>query len=84
MNARAQKPGENLPVPTTAPVTQPALRRSLPSAIAEFQSDAVELEERAPPRVARMTLYGITDPARAGERTPTFSFTLPGITPRQV
>jgi len=60
MNARAQKPGENLPVPTTAPVTQPALRRSLPSAIAEFQSDAVELEERAPPRVARMTLYGIT------------------------
>ena len=31
-----------------------------------------------------MTLYGITDPARAGERTPTFTFTLPGITPRQV
>ena len=29
-----------------------------------------------------MTLYGITDPARAGERTPTFTFTLPGITPR--
>jgi len=60
MNARAEKPRENLPVPTTAPVTQPALRRSLPAAIAEFQSDAVELEERAPPRVARMTLYGIT------------------------
>jgi cysteine desulfurase family protein (TIGR01976 family) len=31
-----------------------------------------------------MTLYGISDPARAGERTPTFTFTLPGITPRQV
>ncbi len=31
-----------------------------------------------------MTLYGITDPARASERTPTFTFTLPGITPRQV
>ena len=31
-----------------------------------------------------MTLYGITDPARAGERTPTFTFTLPGITPREV
>ncbi|MDQ0559890.1 HlyD family secretion protein [Rhizobium mesoamericanum] len=59
MNARAEKPRENLPVPTTAPLTQPALRRSLPAAIAEFQSDAVELEERAPPRVARMTLYGI-------------------------
>jgi len=60
MNARAEKPRENLPVPAPAPVTQPALRRSLPAAIAEFQSDAVELEERAPPRVARMTLYGIT------------------------
>ena len=31
--------------------------------------------------VPGMTLYGITDPARAGERTPTFTFTLPGITP---
>jgi cysteine desulfurase family protein (TIGR01976 family) len=31
-----------------------------------------------------MTLYGISNPARAGERTPTFTFTLPGITPRQV
>jgi len=28
--------------------------------ISEFQSDAVELEERVPPRVARLTLYGIT------------------------
>jgi len=34
--------------------------------------------------VPGMTLYGITDPARAGARTPTFTFTLPGITPRQV
>ncbi len=34
--------------------------------------------------VPGMTLYGISDPARAGERTPTFTFTLPGITPRQV
>ena len=34
--------------------------------------------------VPGMTLYGITDPARAGERTPTFTFTLPGITPRQI
>jgi cysteine desulfurase family protein (TIGR01976 family) len=31
-----------------------------------------------------MALYGIDDPARAGERTPTFTFTLPGITPRQI
>ena len=34
--------------------------------------------------VPGMTLYGITDPALAGTRTPTFTFTLPGITPRQV
>jgi cysteine desulfurase family protein (TIGR01976 family) len=31
-----------------------------------------------------MALYGVDDPARAGERTPTFTFTLPGITPRQI
>ena len=34
--------------------------RSLPPVIAEFQSDAVELEERAPSKVARLTLYGVT------------------------
>ncbi len=34
--------------------------------------------------VPGMTLYGISDPARASERTPTFAFTLPGITPRQI
>ena len=34
--------------------------------------------------VPGMTLYGISDAARAAERTPTFTFTLPGIAPRQV
>ncbi|WP_408642470.1 HlyD family type I secretion periplasmic adaptor subunit [Sinorhizobium chiapasense] len=34
-------------------------RRPLPPVIAEFQSDAVELEERAPPKIARLTLYGV-------------------------
>ncbi|WEX91299.1 HlyD family type I secretion periplasmic adaptor subunit [Sinorhizobium garamanticum] len=34
-------------------------RRPLPPVIAEFQSDAVELEERVPPKIARLTLYGI-------------------------
>ncbi|MDI7860968.1 HlyD family type I secretion periplasmic adaptor subunit [Rhizobiaceae bacterium n13] len=32
----------------------------MPPVIAEFQTDAVELEEKDPPRIARMTLYGIT------------------------
>jgi cysteine desulfurase family protein (TIGR01976 family) len=31
-----------------------------------------------------LALYGIDEPARAGERTPTFTFTLAGITPREV
>ena len=35
-------------------------RRDLPTVISEFQPDAVELEERPPPRVARLTLYGVT------------------------
>ncbi|KQV70338.1 HlyD family type I secretion periplasmic adaptor subunit [Rhizobium sp. Root1220] len=59
MNVRAQKSNENLPVPATGPGRNLA-RGALPPSIAEFQSDAVELEERAPPRIARMTLYGIT------------------------
>ncbi|PWK76981.1 HlyD family type I secretion periplasmic adaptor subunit [Aminobacter sp. AP02] len=34
--------------------------RTLPVIISEFQPDAVELEERAPPRIARLALYGVT------------------------
>ena len=74
MNAHTRKPSENLPVPSDngpsgngpsdkAPSDkgrQLTARPPLPPAIAEFQSDAVELEERAPPRVARMTLYCVT------------------------
>ncbi|TAV61358.1 HlyD family type I secretion periplasmic adaptor subunit [Rhizobium leguminosarum] len=69
MNAHIRKPSENLPVPSgngpsdKAPSDrgrQLTARPPLPPAIAEFQSDAVELEERAPPRVARMTLYCVT------------------------
>jgi HlyD family secretion protein len=36
------------------------VQRAFPPVIAEFQSDAVELEERVPPRIARLTLYGVT------------------------
>lgn len=56
MNAHARKSSDNLPVPTgkgptdKRPEKGSALtaRPPLPPAIAEFQSDAVELEERAP------------------------------------
>ena len=34
--------------------------------------------------VPGLTLYGLTDPARVGERVPTFSFTLDGHAPRAV
>lgn len=44
--------------PTPKPVkTQPARRRALTPVVAEFHPDAVELEERKPPRLARATLY---------------------------
>ncbi len=47
--------------PAPAPVEPPVLRvvQPPPPAILEFQPDAVELEQRPPPRLARMTLYGI-------------------------
>jgi HlyD family secretion protein len=48
--------------PVPAPVEPPVLR-IVPAtpvpAILEFQPDAVELEQRPPPRLARMALYGI-------------------------
>jgi HlyD family secretion protein len=47
--------------PVPAPVEPPVLRVVPPPApaILEFQPDAIELEQRPPPRLARMTLYGI-------------------------
>ncbi|MBB2671912.1 UNVERIFIED_ORG: HlyD family secretion protein [Rhizobium esperanzae] len=69
MSAHARKPNENLPAPLdegrsddkpSGKGRELIARPPLPPAIAEFQSDAVELEERAPPRVARMTLYCVT------------------------
>ncbi|RDJ03364.1 HlyD family type I secretion periplasmic adaptor subunit [Rhizobium phaseoli] len=69
MSAHARKPNENLPAPMdngqsneshSSKGRELIARPPLPPVIAEFQSDAVELEERAPPRVARMTLYCVT------------------------
>ncbi len=59
MNAHVRKSDENLPIPS-GQGRELVARPPLPPAIAEFQSDAVELEERAPPRIARMTLYCVT------------------------
>ena len=65
--------GKNIPSSTQkiGPASQPktvarrrrqVLRGATPvksAAVLEFQSDAVEVEERAPPRIARVTLYSI-------------------------
>lgn len=51
---------KNLPVPVSQPANEIVFKRPRPEVIAEFQSDAVELEERVPPRIARMMLYGVT------------------------
>ncbi|KQO76265.1 HlyD family type I secretion periplasmic adaptor subunit [Rhizobium sp. Leaf262] len=45
---------------TEASETTPRRLRQLPAVIADFQSDAVELEERPPPLVARVTLYTLS------------------------
>jgi hemolysin D len=50
-----------------APKTVERRRRSLfrasprprPAVVAQFQSDAIEVEERTPPRIARLTLYSV-------------------------
>lgn len=47
-----------LPVPVARPHREIDLRPA--AIISEFQPDAVELEERAPSRIARLTLYGVT------------------------
>lgn len=60
MKQHSEEPQENLPVPVTKLGTQLVVKQPLPSIIAEFQSDAVELEERVPPKIARLTLYGVT------------------------
>ena len=52
--AGPRKRGKPKAVPPAGEVSKPI------HVISEFQSDAVELEERVPPRVARMTLYTIT------------------------
>ncbi|HEY4202517.1 MAG TPA: HlyD family type I secretion periplasmic adaptor subunit [Devosiaceae bacterium] len=60
MSARAvKKPAATPPAVIDAPRAA-AVTRPVPAIISEFQPDAVELEERVPPRVARLTLYGVT------------------------
>ncbi|HWK68787.1 MAG TPA: HlyD family type I secretion periplasmic adaptor subunit [Rhizobiaceae bacterium] len=60
MTTDTEVPNENLPVPARAREREILRKAPLPPVIAEFHPDAVELEERVPPRTARLTLYGVT------------------------
>ncbi|TNM63594.1 HlyD family type I secretion periplasmic adaptor subunit [Aliirhizobium smilacinae] len=52
--------GENLPVPISKRGSALVSKQQLSAVIIDFQSDAVELEERPPPRVAKVTLYALS------------------------
>jgi hemolysin D len=60
MTAAPDPQGDNLPVPAPKAGSALASNHQLSSVIIDFQSDAVELEERPPPRVARITLYALS------------------------
>jgi hemolysin D len=60
MNRFNHNKTRNLPMPANQSPKDAPVTRPMPRVIADFQTDAVELEERAPPRIARMTLYCIT------------------------
>jgi hemolysin D len=53
MTGSRPQPGDGQPV---AQIVQ-LPTRTRPAFVSEFQPDAIEVEERAPPRVARLTLY---------------------------
>lgn len=61
MSARRKKSTGPVEVPAQ-PAGKPVLTvvpASAPPAVHEFQSDALEIEQRKPPALARMTLYGV-------------------------
>lgn len=60
MNRGSARVRMNLPAPERKPGMELVTQRPRPRIITDFQTDAVELEEKAPPRIARATLYGIT------------------------
>ena len=64
---RKRRPSQFRCLPATSG-RDPAPARRSPCHRREFQSDAVELEERVPPRIARLTLYGVTGSHRLGHR----------------
>ncbi len=60
MSRKRQDADRNLPVPIRKPGRNLVPVKGLSPVSGEFQSDAVEIEHRAPPRIARLTLYGVS------------------------
>lgn len=60
MSAGTDGKAEQLPAPVGTRGREVVRTVERSAVIAEFQPDAVELEERVPPRIARLTLYGVT------------------------
>lgn len=60
MTTQADDTQSNLPATVEVAERERPRRVVLAPVIAEFHPDAVELEERIPPRTARLTLYGVT------------------------
>lgn len=68
MSTRRRKKPELVGAPPVADA-RPQLKvvpASAPAAVHEFQSDALEIEQRKPPMLARMTLYGVVLAVGAG------------------
>jgi hemolysin D len=59
MNVRLQRRAKRA-MPLNPPAREVLELRPVPPVIVEFQPDSVELEESVPPRIARLTLYGVT------------------------
>lgn len=59
MPRRKKKPEVVEAPPVAAKPQLTVVPASAPAAVREFQSDALEIEQRKPPMLARMTLYGI-------------------------
>ncbi|MEQ1955484.1 HlyD family type I secretion periplasmic adaptor subunit [Mesorhizobium sp. CN2-181] len=60
MSTQPARAVEKRPVAVESSAAKVVPLRELSPIIAEFQPDAVELEERVPPKTARLALYGVT------------------------
>jgi cysteine desulfurase family protein (TIGR01976 family) len=75
--------GRRMPEARPGETRRESLRRAM-SAIRRHERAMGDRLIAALSAVPGLKMYGITDPARSGERVPTVSFTMAGRTPRQI